>query len=87
MAELQVALAADQVHLTEVSQDGDVGEGTVGGAEALHYVQSLDRPSLISRVIDAAAPVAVADAPCCWPSAPASGASRWRAPASRPSSS
>ena len=33
MEELQAALGVDQVHLTEVSQDGDVGQGKVGGAD------------------------------------------------------
>jgi GAF domain-containing protein len=33
MEELQAALAVDQVHLTEVSQDGDVGQGTVSGGD------------------------------------------------------
>ena len=63
MEELKAALGVDQVHLTEVSQDGDVGQGTVGGAEGLGYRQWLGGPSLISRVIDAGASIAVADAP------------------------
>jgi diguanylate cyclase (GGDEF)-like protein/putative nucleotidyltransferase with HDIG domain len=62
MQELQAALGADQVHLTEVSQDGDVGEGRVGGSGAPGYRQSLGDPSLISCVIDAGASVAVPDA-------------------------
>ena len=32
MQALQAGLGADQVHLTEVSQDGDIGEGRVGGS-------------------------------------------------------
>jgi GAF domain-containing protein len=63
MQALQAGLGADQVHLTEVSQDGDVGEGRVGGSDAASYRQWLGDPSLISCVIDAGAAVAVADAP------------------------
>jgi diguanylate cyclase (GGDEF)-like protein/putative nucleotidyltransferase with HDIG domain len=63
MEELQATLGVDQVHLTEVSQDGDVGEGTVGGSPAPGYRQWLGGPSLISRVIAAGASVAVPDAP------------------------
>ncbi len=63
MAELRGALGADQVHLTEVSQDGDVGQGTVGGSEELNYRQWLGGPSLVSRVIAGGAAVPVADAP------------------------
>jgi hypothetical protein len=37
MEQLQAALGVDQVHLTEVSQDGDVGQGTVGGSEEPAY--------------------------------------------------
>jgi hypothetical protein len=44
MGALEAALAVDQVHLTEVSQDGDVGEGTVGGSEEVAYRQWLDGP-------------------------------------------
>jgi diguanylate cyclase (GGDEF)-like protein len=62
MDALRTSLAVDQVHLTEVSQDGDVGQGTVGGSEELNYRQWLGRPSLISQVIAAGAPVEVADA-------------------------
>ena len=63
MEELQAALGVDQVHLTEVSQDGDVGQGTVGGSDEPVYRQWLGGPSLITRVIDAGVSVAVADAP------------------------
>ena len=63
MAALQTALAPGQVHLTEVSQDGDIGEGTIGGAQDVQYRQWLGGPSLISRIITAGASVAVADAP------------------------
>jgi len=63
MTALQAALAPGQVHLTEVSQDGDVGEGMVGGAQDQTYRQWLGGPSLISRVIAAGASLAVLDAP------------------------
>jgi diguanylate cyclase (GGDEF)-like protein len=62
-AGLQASLAADQVHLVEVSQDGDVARGTVAGSQAPTYRQWLGAPSLVSSVITAAAPVAVPDAP------------------------
>ncbi len=63
MEGLQAALAVDQVHLTEVSQDGDIGQGTVGGSRGPGYRQWLGGPSLISSVIEAGTPVAVPDAP------------------------
>ena len=46
MAALQAALAAGEVHLTEVSQDGDVGEGTVAGKPDQQYRLWLGGPSL-----------------------------------------
>jgi diguanylate cyclase (GGDEF)-like protein len=63
MTALQTALAVHQVHLTEVSQDGDVGRGTVGGSAEVPYRQWLGGPSLVSRVIASGGAVVVADAP------------------------
>jgi len=63
MVALQDGLAPGQVHLTEVSQDGDMGEAKVTGAAEQHYRQSLGDPSIITRVVHAAGPVAVTDAP------------------------
>jgi diguanylate cyclase (GGDEF)-like protein/putative nucleotidyltransferase with HDIG domain len=62
MEQMKAALGVDQVHLVEVSQDGDVGEGTVGESAQSGYRQWLGGPSLISRVIEEGAPVAVPDA-------------------------
>jgi diguanylate cyclase (GGDEF)-like protein len=65
--ELRDALALGQVHLSEVSQGGEVGHATIAadeGARLSHYTQVLDeRPSGVARVVASGAPLIVPDAP------------------------
>ena len=65
--ELRDALVLGQVHLSEVSQSGEVGHATIAAAEDAglsHYVQVLDeRPSGVARVVASGASLIVPDAP------------------------
>ena len=60
LLELRDALALSQVHLTEVSQGGEVGHATVAGGDGSQlpgYVVVLDeRPSGVARVVASGAP-------------------------------
>jgi diguanylate cyclase (GGDEF)-like protein len=60
MAGLKASLAADQVHLAEVSQGADIAQ-PVAGSEGTAY--RLGAPSLVSRVIAGGTSILVTDAP------------------------
>jgi hypothetical protein len=82
---LRDGLGLGQVHLSEVSQGGEVGQATVAageGSEITRYVQVLDkRPSGVAWVVATGEPLIVPDArasqACARTSSSASTSPRW----------
>src|SRR5690242_20162152 len=65
---MHVALGVDQVHVTEIAQGAEVGQGVISGiseaaAERSVYVQQIGgRTSGVRRVVETGRPLAIADA-------------------------